>query len=197
MTKLYSWYQVCVRGVCVLSCFSRIWLFATPWTVAHQAALSMGFSRQEYWSGSSFPSPGYPPDPGIEPRSLMSPALAGRLFTTGACWEERLTVSHSVVPELNYSRLRLCFVQSWLLWPHRLEPARLLCPWDSPGKKTQVGCHFLLRGIFPTQGSNPGLLHCRHIQREYCLCQSDSLPTEIEGKPNRLPLFYDKIMLPF
>ena len=110
---------------------------------------------------------------------------------------ETVTVSHSVVPELNYSRLRLCFVQSWLLWPHRLEPARLLCPWDSPGKKTQVGCHFLLRGIFPTQGSNPGLLHCRHIQREYCLCQSDSLPTEIEGKPNRLPLFYDKIMLPF
>ena len=110
---------------------------------------------------------------------------------------EAVTVSHSVVPELNYSRLRLCFVQSWLLWPHRLEPARLLCPWDSPGKKTQVGCHFLLRGIFPTQGSNPGLLHCRHIQREYCLCQSDSLPTEIEGKPNRLPLFYDKIMLPF
>ena len=70
------------RHAWVLSCFSRIWLFATPWTVAHQAALSMGFSRQEYWSGSSFPSPGDPPDPGIEPRSLMSPALAGRLFTT-------------------------------------------------------------------------------------------------------------------
>jgi len=43
------------------------------------------------------------------------------------------------------------------------DPARLLCPWDSSGKNTGVGCHFLLQGIFPTQGSNPGLLHCRQI----------------------------------
>ena len=42
-------------------------------------------------------------------------------------------------------------------------PARLLCPWDSPGKNTGVGCHSLLQEIFPTQGSNPGLLHCRRI----------------------------------
>ena len=47
---------------------SRVWLFATPWTIAHQAPLSMGFSRQEYWSGLPFPSPGDLPDPGIEPR---------------------------------------------------------------------------------------------------------------------------------
>ena len=52
--------------------FSRVQLFVTPWTVAHQAPLSMGFSRQEYWSGLPFPSPGDLPDPGIEPRS---PAL--------------------------------------------------------------------------------------------------------------------------
>ena len=44
-----------------------------------------------------------------------------------------------------------------------MEPARLLCPWNSPGKSTGVGCHFLLQGIFPTQGSNPGLLHCGQI----------------------------------
>jgi len=43
------------------------------------------------------------------------------------------------------------------------EPTRLLCPWDSPGKNTGVGCHFLLQGIFSTQGSNPGLLHCWQI----------------------------------
>ena len=49
-------------------------------------------------------------------------------------------------------------------WP---VPARLLCPWDSPGQNTGVGCHFLLLGIFPTQGLNPGLLHCRQIL--YCL----------------------------
>jgi len=48
---------------------SRVRLFATPWTVAYQASLSMGFSRQEYWSGLPFPSPGDLPDPGIEPGS--------------------------------------------------------------------------------------------------------------------------------
>ena len=58
-------------------------LFATQWTVAPQAPLSMGFSRQEYWSGLPFPPPGDRPNPGIEPsRSLTSPALAGGFFTT-------------------------------------------------------------------------------------------------------------------
>ena len=51
--------------------------FATPWTVMHQAPLSMGFPRQEYWSGLPFPSPGDLPDPGIKP---TSPALAGGFF---------------------------------------------------------------------------------------------------------------------
>ena len=50
-----------------------------PMDVAHQAPLSMGFSRQEYWSGLPFPSPGDLPDPGMEPVSLMSPTLAGSL----------------------------------------------------------------------------------------------------------------------
>ena len=49
------------------------------------------------------------------------------------------------------------------LQPHGLQPARLLCPWDFPGKNTGVGCHSFLQGIFPTQGSNPGLLRCRYI----------------------------------
>jgi len=57
--------------------------FATPWTVACQASLSMEFSRQENWSGLPSPSPGDLPDPGTEPRSLTSPALAGRFFTSG------------------------------------------------------------------------------------------------------------------
>ena len=56
--------------------------FVTPWTVAHQAPLSMKFFRQEYWSGLPFPSPGALPNPGVEPTSLVSPALAGRFFTT-------------------------------------------------------------------------------------------------------------------
>ena len=58
---------------------SRVQLFATPWIVAHQAPLSMGFSRQEYWSGLPFPSPGDLPDPGIEPRS---PALEADTLTS-------------------------------------------------------------------------------------------------------------------
>ena len=49
------------------------------------------------------------------------------------------------------------------LLPHGLQLTRLLCPWNSPGKNTKVGCHFLLQGIFPTQGFNLGLPHCRQI----------------------------------
>ena len=55
-----------------------------PWTVAHQAPPSMGFSRQEYWSGLLRPPPGDLPNPGTEPEALMSPALAGVFFTTSA-----------------------------------------------------------------------------------------------------------------
>ena len=56
-----------------------------------------------------------------------------------------------------------CSVVSSSLRPHGLWPTRLLSPWVSPGKNTGVGCHFLLQRIFPTQGSNPGLLHCKQI----------------------------------
>ena len=57
----------------LLSSFSHIQLFVTPWTVAHQAPLSMGFSRQEYWSGLPYPAPGDHPNPGMEPKSLIPP----------------------------------------------------------------------------------------------------------------------------
>ena len=60
----------------VLSRFSCVQLFETLWIVVQQVPLSMGFSRQEYWSGLPCPPPGDPPDPGIEPTSLTSPALA-------------------------------------------------------------------------------------------------------------------------
>ena len=59
--------------------FSRVRLFVTPWTVVHQAPLSMWFFRQEYWSGLSFPSPGDLPDPGIKPRS---PAMQADALTS-------------------------------------------------------------------------------------------------------------------
>ena len=66
---------------------SHVQLFVVPWTIAQQALLSIEFSRQEYWSGLPFPIPQDLPDPGIEPMTLESPALAGRFFTTGATWE--------------------------------------------------------------------------------------------------------------
>ena len=69
---------------CMLSHFSRVQLFATLWTVAHQDPLSMGFSRQEYWSGLPCPPPGDLPNQGIKPTSLKSPALASNFFTISA-----------------------------------------------------------------------------------------------------------------
>ena len=66
----------------VLSCFCCVRLFVTSWTVAHQAPLSMGLARQEYWSGLRCPPPGDLSNPGTEPTSLTSPALAVRFFTT-------------------------------------------------------------------------------------------------------------------
>ena len=72
---------------CMLSRFSQVCLFVTLWIVAHQTPLTMGFSRQEYWSGLPRPPLGDLPDPGIEPRSPESPALAGGFFTTSVTWE--------------------------------------------------------------------------------------------------------------
>ena len=63
----------------------------SPWTVALQAPLSVGFPKKEYWSGLPCPSPGDLPNPGIEPSSLMSPALAGRFFTICTTWEGQRT----------------------------------------------------------------------------------------------------------
>ena len=71
----------------MLSRFSCVHLFATLWTLVCQTPLFMGFPRQEYWSGLSFPSPGDLLNPGIKPMSLTSPALVGRFFTTSATWE--------------------------------------------------------------------------------------------------------------
>ena len=73
--------------VCVLSCFSCVRLFVTLWAVGCRAPLSMGFSRQGHWSGLPCPSPGYLPNPGVEPESLMPSALTGGFFTTNAAWE--------------------------------------------------------------------------------------------------------------
>ena len=81
----------------MLSHFSCVQLFATLWTVAHQTLLSIRLSRQEYWSGLPFLSPGDHLDTGIEPASFTSPALAGKFFTTSATWETPLVYYNTIV----------------------------------------------------------------------------------------------------
>ena len=89
-------------AIIILNHFNRVQLCTSLWTEAHQAPLSMGSSRQEYWSGLPFVSPGDLPGPGIKPVSLRSPASAGRFFTTSTTWEAHIlqyicTESHHVV----------------------------------------------------------------------------------------------------
>ena len=74
---------VCTNLIVGLSSVTQLCpTLCNPMAITHQTPLSMGFSRQEYWSGLPFPSPGYLPNSGIEPMTLASPALAGRFFTT-------------------------------------------------------------------------------------------------------------------
>ena len=77
MQFMFLWYSTYFIPACVLSCSVIADSFATPWTVAHQDPLSMGFFWQEYWSGLSFPPPGDLPNPETEP---TSPAFADRFF---------------------------------------------------------------------------------------------------------------------
>ena len=129
-----------LKSSSMLSRFSPVWLFGTPWTVTHQAPLCMGFLRPEYWSGLPFPSPGDRPDPGIEPRSPTLEAGALPSEPPGnPC--VKWTVSPSVVSD------------SAIPWT----------AWNSPGQNTGMGSLSLFQEIFPTQGSNPGLPHCRWI----------------------------------
>ena len=111
--------MVSLWGVCVLTCFCHVWLFATPWTVAHQAPLSMGFSRQECWSGLPCPPPGDLPHQGIEP---PSPALQ-----VDSLWLSHQGSSH--LWSVQFSRS----VVSDSLWPHGLQHTRPPCPSPAPG----------------------------------------------------------------
>ena len=88
---------------------------------------------------------------------------------------------------VNVVKIKLLIVQSYLTLCDTtdLDP-RLFCPWNSPGKNTGGGCHFLLQGIFPTQRWNPGLLHCRKIL--YCLRH--------QGSPWVISSMWDFILLP-
>ena len=104
-------------SACRLSCFSRVWLFATLWTEAHQAPLSMGFSRQASWSGLLCP----PPGPSSRDRTcLIHPLhwLAGRFFTTSTTWEARVTLCFIQLIYLSFPSLRpRCFNYTILEYP--------------------------------------------------------------------------------
>ena len=98
----------------VLGYISYVQLFVILWTRARQAPLSMGFSRQEYWSGLPCPPPGNLPNPGIKPESLTSPAWAGAFFTTSATWEalksicKRETIPGSTLQGRGENEMRSC-----------------------------------------------------------------------------------------
>ena len=95
--------------------FSSVLLSVSPWTAARQAPLSVGFSRQGYWSGLPCPPPGDLPDPGMEPASPMSPALAGGFFTTRTPREVPCLLILSYNPSLPCSLLRI-FLESFEDW---------------------------------------------------------------------------------
>ena len=117
--------------------------------------LSIVFQGIHWWSSGqdlalSLPQPGFYPQSGNQ--DLISHLVCTpypRLFQKSQCRIPREIESRSVVSDS--------------LRPHGLQPARLLCPWHSPGQNTGVSSRSLLQGIFSTQGSNPGILHCRQI----------------------------------
>ena len=136
---------------CMLSHFSPVQLFVTPWTVTCQAPLSMGFSRQEYWSGLPCPPPGDLPNPGTKPSSYLL-----------LCWRILYHQRHLGSPEQGI-RCKNIESESRSDVSDSFPPHGLYSSWDSLGQNTGVGSLFLLQGIFPSQGLNLGLPHCRQI----------------------------------
>ena len=158
--------------------------------IAHQAPLSMGFSRQEYWSGLPCPSPGDFPDPGIKPGS---PVLQARKAQYN---REGLILNSSWICLCDFNPHPAAFVIVCVLClvaqlcpalcnPMDCSPPGSSVYGDSPGKNTGVGCHALLQGIFPTQRLNPGLPHCRwilyHLSHQSCLTLCNPVASTVHG----------------
>ena len=142
---------------------SRVQLFVTPWSLARQAPLSMGFSRQEYWSGLPCPPQRDLPNPEIEPTSVTSPALADAFSTTRTTWGAHVGVC----------RVASVVFDSAALWTViRQAPLSM----GISGENTGVCCHAFLQGIFPNQGSSSHLSHLLNWQ-------AGSLPLVPPGKP--------------
>jgi len=169
----------------MLSCAVLSDSFATPYALTSQGSLSMEFSRQEYWSGLSLPTPVDLPNPEIKTVSLVSPALAGGFFISKPMYAAVLCLVVQSCPTLCNPNCRLlcpwgfskqeywsglpCTPPEDLLKPG-IKPRSPLLQADSllsepPGKtkNTGVGSLSLLQGIILTQESNQGLLHCRQI----------------------------------
>ena len=134
--KLRIWFLTSFIHSCVfvfvVQWLSRVWLFATPWSVAYQTPQSMGFSRKKYWSGLPCPLPGDLPNPGIESMSLML-ALARRFFTTSTTWKALHVCLHAFI------LMRASAVLGTQKWSY-LDPVQytgslILCT------DTQVGWH--------------------------------------------------------
>ena len=129
MKKNDSWFSTFsnISGISVytykVKSLSRVRLFATPWTVAHSAPPSMGFSRQEYWSGLPFPSPGDLPNPGIEPGSpaLQADALTAELSKKGYL----ITFRH------HFYLLSLAFISIRIVFTYKTDTLLLFC-WNWP-----------------------------------------------------------------
>ena len=120
----HPWTCFRISYLYVVQLLGHVPLFAALWTVAHQASLSMDFSRQEYWSELPWPPPGAFPDPGIEPTSLTSPALLA----------DTLLLSHRGEAQhiAHYVIIQFSSVMSDSLRPHGLQHTRLPCPSPAP-----------------------------------------------------------------
>ena len=153
----------------MLSHFSHVHLFATLCTVTHQAPLSMGFSRQEYWGGLPFPSPGDLPDPGLKLPSLNSPTLAGRFFTTSATWKA-ITVTCKATRDLELPTLERFLPLLFLQLP---SSALALDFWSFPGHIQFLPLkglsHIVLLGCLQVAGSLPFWLcfQCHHFREDF------------------------------
>ena len=134
------------QGKLITNCSVAQWLFATPWTAAHWAPLSMEFSRWEYLSKLPFPTPRYFPNPGIEPMSLASPALAGAFFTSIVTWEALITNYGSLLlPGKSHGRRSLVGCSPWgLEEPDTTERLHfhfsLSCMGEGNGNPRQCSC---------------------------------------------------------
>ena len=177
--------------VFVLSCFIHIQLFATLWTVAHWAPLSMGFSRQEYWSGLPYLPPGDLLNSRIEPTSLISAALAGGFFTTSATWEAPCVCVCVCVLLFSLK------VMSTSLQPIKLQHSRLPClslsprvcsnscplsRWCHPTIWSSVPFLLLLHSIFPSiRVFSTELPLCFRCPKFGASASASVLPMNIQG----------------